>query len=107
MVDIVYNIVVTKVKLCKVGLEDSFAQIDSAGLFDSFGIIFEAMKFSYGEWTVPEKTSPPVELSQLDQSEFEGSCLLREEGRANLIGYFRDDIGGSEFERWDGSHISY
>ena len=46
MVDIVYNIVVTKVKLCKVGLEDPFAQIEPAGLFDSLGIIFEAVKFS-------------------------------------------------------------
>ena len=54
---------------------------------------------SYGKWTVREKSSPPVELSQLDQPELEGSCLLREEGRANLIGYFRNDIGGSELER--------
>ena len=62
---------------------------------------------SYGKWTVTERASPPVELSQLDQPELEGSCLLREEGGANLIGYIRDEIGGSEFERWDGSHISH
>ena len=104
MIDIVYDIVVTEIKLCKVGLEDAFAQIEPAGLLDSFGIIFEAIKFSCGEWTVPERTSPPVELSQLNQSELEGSCLLCEEGRTNLIGYFRDEVGGSEFERWDGSH---
>ena len=52
------------------------------------------------------KPSPPVELSQLDQSELEGSCLLCEEGRANSIGYLRDDVGRCEFERWDGGHVS-
>ena len=107
MVDNVYDIVIAKVKLGKVGLEDSFAQIEPAGLLDNFGIVFEAMKFSYREWTMPEQISPPVELSQLDKSEFEGSCLLREEGRADLIGYFRDEVGGSELERRDGSHISH
>lgn len=52
------------------------------------------------------RISPPVELSQLDQSEFEGPCLMREERRANSIGYFWDDIGVSEFECWDCIHIS-
>ena len=99
MVDNVYNIVGTKVKLRKVGLEDSFAQIEPAGLLDGFGIIFEAIKFSYRQLTMPEEISPPVELSQLDQSELDGSCLLREEGRADLIGYLRNDVGGSELER--------
>ena len=64
MVDIVYNIVGTKVKLCEVGLKDPFAQIEPAGLLDSFGIIFDAINLSTmenGLWG--EQASPPVELS--------------------------------------------
>ena len=52
-----------------------------------------------------EEYSPPVEFSQLDQSELERPRLVCEEGRANPAGYFWNRIGISGLEGWDCSHV--
>ena len=52
-----------------------------------------------------EEYSPPVEFSQLDQSELERPRLVCEEGRANTSGYFWNRIGVSGLEGGDCSHV--